>query len=118
MQSHPNVAARVASGTRCPSECAQSSRSFFVTPPMRTLDRWSVAIARKTSATCATFAGSRSRKRQADRTAIEAAQVHGGLGRLRLTEFARQRAERIPKPVQVARGGRIALLERPVGRRE
>src|SRR6266436_430032 len=54
-------------------------------------------------------------QRQADRTAIEAAQVHGSFGRLRLTELSYQRPERIPKPVQVTRSCRIAGFQRPIG---
>jgi hypothetical protein len=51
-------------------------------------------------------------QRRTDRAAAEAAQVHGGLGGLRLSEFACQGPERIPEPVQVACRRRIAGFQR------
>lgn len=75
------------------------------------MERRSAASFGSTSATAAICTVSR--LRSGGRTAAaEAAQVHGGLGGLRLSEFACQGPERIPEPVQVACRRRIAGFQR------
>src|ERR1700679_894465 len=114
MRSHPNVAARVASGTRCSSECAQSSqasssrRQCDARPLIgcyRTQDLGNLRNLRRFKIA----------QRPTDRTAVEAAKVHRSFGGLRLTKFPRQGAKRIPKPVKVTRFRCISVLDRAIG---